>query len=61
LIDIIDKIFSLEFTVGSIQGGGAHKVRASGHGLTRGEVNSTSTNIRKKHSAIVLYFFLFFR
>ena len=32
----------LEFTVGPIQGGGAHKVRASGNGLIRGEVNSTS-------------------
>ncbi|CAF4334960.1 unnamed protein product, partial [Rotaria magnacalcarata] len=27
------------FTVGPIQGGGAHKVRASGNGLIRGEVN----------------------
>lgn len=35
-------IFCLEFTVGPIQGGGAHKVRASGNGLIRGEVNSTS-------------------
>ncbi|CAF1669362.1 unnamed protein product, partial [Adineta ricciae] len=31
-----------EFTVGPIQGGGAHKVRASGNGLARGEVNSTN-------------------
>jgi hypothetical protein len=31
-----------EFTVGPIQGGGAHKVRASGNGLARGEVNSLS-------------------
>lgn len=34
--------FHLEFTVGPIQGGGAHKVRASGNGLIRGEVNVTS-------------------
>jgi hypothetical protein len=59
LIDIIDKIFSLEFTVGSIQGGGAHKVRASGHGLTRGEVNSTSTNIRKNSAPSFCISFLF--
>lgn len=32
----------VEFTVGPIQGGGAHKVRASGNGLIRGEVNSIS-------------------
>jgi hypothetical protein len=32
----------LEFTVGPLQGGGAHKVRASGNGLVRGEVNTTS-------------------
>ncbi|CAF0875720.1 unnamed protein product [Rotaria sordida] len=31
-----------EFTVGPIQGGGAHKVRASGNGLARGEVNITN-------------------
>jgi len=31
-----------EFTVGAIQGGGAHKVRASGNGLTRGEVHSNN-------------------
>lgn len=35
-------IVVLEFTVGPIQGGGAHKVRASGNGLIRGEVNTTS-------------------
>jgi filamin len=28
-----------EFTVGPISGGGAHKVRAAGPGLVRGEVN----------------------
>ncbi len=28
-----------EFTVGPISGGGAHKVRAAGIGLIRGEVN----------------------
>ena len=38
-------IIVLEFTVGPIQGGGAHKVRASGNGLLRGEVNATSTII----------------
>jgi len=31
-----------EFTVGPIQGGGAHKVRASGNGLIRGEINVTN-------------------
>ncbi|CAF1103836.1 unnamed protein product, partial [Adineta ricciae] len=31
-----------EFTVGPLQGGGAHKVRASGSGLQRGEVNTTN-------------------
>jgi hypothetical protein len=39
-------MISLEFTVGPIQGGGAHKVRASGSGLTRGEVHSTSMNTK---------------
>jgi hypothetical protein len=43
-IDKINKLFYLEFTVGPIQGGGAHKVRASGNGLVRGEVHSTSTS-----------------
>jgi hypothetical protein len=40
-------LFYLEFTVGPIQGGGAHKVRASGNGLVRGEVHSASTNKKK--------------
>ncbi|CAM2708294.1 unnamed protein product [Rotaria socialis] len=31
-----------EFTVGPLQGGGAHKVRASGNGLVRGEVHATN-------------------
>ena len=38
----------IEFTVGPIQGGGAHKVRASGNGLIRGEVNSISTMIIRR-------------
>lgn len=35
-----------QFTVGPITDGGAHKVRAIGPGLERGEVNKPSTSIR---------------
>jgi filamin len=42
---IINLWYYVEFTVGPIQGGGAHKVRASGNGLARGEVNTTSKEI----------------
>ena len=42
---MINVFFYVEFTVGPIQGGGAHKVRASGNGLARGEVPK-----RKKRS-----------
>ena len=41
-LSVSPKTSILEFTVGPIQGGGAHKVRASGNGLARGEVNTTS-------------------
>ena len=50
--------FYLEFTVGQIQGGGAHKVRASGNGLVRGEVHSKSMNEKKRSVVIFMAFFI---
>ena len=52
LISRINELFDLEFTVGPIHGGGAHKVRASGNGLVRGEVHSTSRTKKRQNSFV---------